>query len=347
MVTLVMMIVITLIVLGFAEIARNEQRSTLDDQLSVQAYYAAESGINDARTIVNAAVSGGSAPASKTICGDQGSYQFNSTGQNAVDNAHGVSYTCVLVDPSPTTLTYNVGYNSTVIPIITGSGSFGTLTLNWKVPAGFTGSASGCYTALASLNLNPVASGTGAWGCNYPMLRVDLLDANGGLSRNNWAAATSTMFFVPFNSNSVGNSVALGVHGTAVPARCGATNCSVSITGLTGTSYYMRVTTLYRTNSFFTVTAGGKAFSGAQATIDSTGKAQDVLRRVLVAVDLTDSNTYAIPSAGITTKDSICKRFTITNNSYAVYNDFSAGDDSPNSPSSLCTQQTVGSPTNP
>ncbi|HET6924792.1 MAG TPA: pilus assembly PilX N-terminal domain-containing protein, partial [Candidatus Saccharimonadales bacterium] len=48
MVTLVMIIVITLIVIGFAQVVRRNQRETLDRQLSTQAYYAAETGINDA-----------------------------------------------------------------------------------------------------------------------------------------------------------------------------------------------------------------------------------------------------------------------------------------------------------
>ena len=45
-VTLIIMIVLTLIVTGFAQLARREQREALDRQLSAQASYAAESGIN-------------------------------------------------------------------------------------------------------------------------------------------------------------------------------------------------------------------------------------------------------------------------------------------------------------
>ena len=48
-VTMIIMIILTLIVTGFAQLARREQRATLDRQLASQAFYAAESGINDAR----------------------------------------------------------------------------------------------------------------------------------------------------------------------------------------------------------------------------------------------------------------------------------------------------------
>src|ERR1700761_8288581 len=48
LVTMIMVIVISLIVIGFAEVSRRNQREALDNQLSTQAYYAAESGVNAA-----------------------------------------------------------------------------------------------------------------------------------------------------------------------------------------------------------------------------------------------------------------------------------------------------------
>ena len=49
MMTLVIMLVISLIVIGIAQLSRREQRQALDNQLSTQAFYAAESGVNDAQ----------------------------------------------------------------------------------------------------------------------------------------------------------------------------------------------------------------------------------------------------------------------------------------------------------
>lgn len=48
MVVTIIMIVLTLIVLAFARLVQREQVQTLDRQLNAQAFYAAESGINDA-----------------------------------------------------------------------------------------------------------------------------------------------------------------------------------------------------------------------------------------------------------------------------------------------------------
>ena len=61
------MIVMSLIVLGFAQISRRNQRESLDRQLSTQAFYAAESGVNDARELITTAAQNNQAiPAKKT-----------------------------------------------------------------------------------------------------------------------------------------------------------------------------------------------------------------------------------------------------------------------------------------
>jgi Tfp pilus assembly protein PilX len=320
-VTMVMIVVISLIVLGVAEISRNEQRTSLDQHLSTQAYYAAEAGVNDVRGIMNSLVSSGATVQNKTICGNQGSYTLNST----VNAANNVAYTCVLVNANPTSLVYTVGYTSTVIPLNTNGAPVGNLTLAWKVPTGAVSTPVGCYTNAGQLGTFPVATGAGQWGCAYPVVRVDLVNAGAGLVRANWLSHTITAFFVPFNSAVIPNTTTPVARGAVVGAQCNATNCTAVIGGLAGSNYYMRVTTLYRTNSVLTITAGGNPLFNAQATIDSTGKAQDVLRRIVVAVDLTDANAHKIPSAAIITRDSICKRFGVTPGSFNVYDNLTAG----------------------
>ena len=338
LVTMVMMIVISLIVLGFAEISTNEQRNSLDSQLSVQAYYAAESGVDDAQAAISNILTSGAIVPNKTVCGNQPGYTLPGT-VNATNN---VSYTCVLVNASPTSLVYNVGFTSTVVPLISNGPSFGGISFSWKIPQGVVGNVSSCFNNLASLGTFPVASGAGQWTCVYPVVRVDFLDANGVLARANWNADTATMFFVPFNSLSVNNNTTLADRGTLVPARCTNSSCAANLSsGLGGTKYYARITTLYRTNSVLTITANGnKPFSNAQATIDATGRAQDVLKRVQVAVDLSDANAHKIPTAALITGDSVCKRFGVTNNSLNVYNDMSAGGGG----NTLCSLQAAGTP---
>src|SRR5487761_1358632 len=85
-VTMIMMIVISLIVLSFAQIARREQRQSIDRQLSVQAYYAAESGANIARTAILASPS----PIMKNTCGPNAQFP-----NNVIDAQTNVSITCL------------------------------------------------------------------------------------------------------------------------------------------------------------------------------------------------------------------------------------------------------------
>lgn len=328
MVTLVMMIVITLIVLGFAEIARNEQRSSLDDQLSTEAYYAAESGINDARAVINQAISTNKTPQDKTTCGPDANY----TASGAVDNIHlnGAAYTCLMVDTHPSTLTYSIGATSSVVPLLSAGGSFQRFDLAWTSP--------GNSTLCPSSGSPNTFTDLGSWSCPAPVVRVDLLDASKPLSRANWSNSTTTIFFAPFSSN-VANVGVISDRGMARGARCTGTTtatCKASIcadlacSAALGTSFYARITTIYvETNVGLSISAAGIRFDGGQAIIDATGKAQDVLRRVRVAVDLTDANAYAIPDGAIISADSVCKRFGLTNTSFTVFdtvnNDLSSG----------------------
>jgi Tfp pilus assembly protein PilX len=52
MVTMILMVVLSLIVIGFAQIARRNSRQSLDRQLSTSAFYAAEAGVNDVRDLI-------------------------------------------------------------------------------------------------------------------------------------------------------------------------------------------------------------------------------------------------------------------------------------------------------
>jgi Tfp pilus assembly protein PilX len=330
-VTMIMMIVISLIVLGFAEISRTEQRNSLDDQLSVQAYYAAESGINDARSVIATDLATGKVIQSTSSCVN-----------HPVSTTYDVFYTCLVVNATPPTLLYNIGNFSTVIPIINPATAFRTLTLDWKTASGSTDAGS-CPTSIAPpVSFPPDTSSS--WSCNFPVLRVDLLNANTAtFSRSGpsgWSTDTATMFFVPIVNNASPNTGLLSDRGNILGADCSVTDCQATI-DLGSNDYYMRVTTLYETNSKLTVSAtvsaGKVSFYDAQATIDSTGKAQDVLRRVLVAVDLTDANDYQVPSGAIITKNSVCKQFEVTPGYFSASDPSDGGDP-------LCNTSTIGTP---
>jgi hypothetical protein len=350
-VSIIMILLISLVVLGFTQLNRRNQRIDLDSKLSTQAYYAAESGVNDAVNLLRAKYSaylatGANVPA-KDKCSDYTNYPLNTMNQLVSGD---VSYTCVLIDPTPDSLEATVGPSSTVVPLTAANGkTFSSITLTWDVEKGRTATAVGCYSP-ANLGLLPVATGAGAWGCNFAALRTDLVKGGGTLSRTgatSWQNLTQANVFVPIN-NTTASSVAFTPtnptnDGAVVKAACG-TQCIVTISNLGNTSgvYYLRLSTLYRSNTHVVITGsdgtGAIKFIGSQAKIDSTGKAQDVLRRILVSVDLTDSNDSFIPSGALASGDSICKRFLVTPGYF--YNESYDGDAGNN----LCEDADVGTP---
>lgn len=330
LVTLVLMIVISLIVLGFAQVSRRTQREALDRQLSTQAFYAAESAVNGARNLIDKAIASGTAlsniPAKTDCTNDNSGTGFYSTliGTNAtLSTPFSVSYSCLLVNPAPTTLVYSdVGTTSTIVPLISGSGTpLSTVTLKWTPKT--TVNLSGCPTSTAT-----TFSTVSNWTCGYGVLRFDIVSVNGSLSSSSLQTSTMTMFAEPLN-NSGTNSIAWvangGGTGSALTGvKCNTTSCSLKVNGLVGPGgaqsdkFYMRVSSSYKDVSLQvsgTTSAGSTAtLTGAQALIDATGKAQDVLRRIQVRVPLTGSSTTnQMPDNALQSTDSICKRFAVTN----------------------------------
>jgi hypothetical protein len=95
-------------------------------------------------------------------------------------------------------------------------------------------------------------------------------------------------------------------------------NCSTS--GTLGCKLYARLSMMYQDSSGLTIEGGdathpfnyltetgGVQFVGGQALIDSTGQAQDELRRIQVRIPLnTSANT--LPAYGLQTTQTICKQ---------------------------------------
>lgn len=345
-VTMLMMIIISLIVLGFAQVSRREQRQSLDAQLSTQAYYAAESGINDARSAILNMLSANpnSAIPDKTNCGNDGGYP-TLNGKNQINSAAGVSYPCLLIDATPTALTYSIGGGSTVVPLSRSAGAVGAITLTWNKPAADSAtSVTNCYQ-YSSLGKLPPASGSGAWSCPYGLLQADLvaLPGSAAVTRANLATNTKAIFFEPVQSASVpanrnSFSMASDQAGTIVAAKCDNTSCQATITGMSANRYFMRINSVYKNNFNLRITNNsGSGFTNAQASIDATGKAQDVLRRIRVAIDLTDANASAKAGAALETQDSICKRFSVANGYYDNSSAYPGGVDN-----QLCETNTTG-----
>lgn len=316
MVTAVLILVISLIIIGFSQAARRNQRETLDRQLSTQAFFAAESGVNGAVSIIKNKISAGELPPVKTDCNDYSNYP------NMTLDGNDVRITCMLVSTEIDTLYYmGVGETSpTVVPLVSANGAaIERVTLTWRNPSGGATASQGC------------AAGNGfttkdAWNCGNAVLRTDLSPFPGG---NTAEIAMSTFFYpnrtvAPINDVTAPN-VPSSTGGGLVTAACSDADndpkCMATISGLSGSTYYMTLRSIYNDSS---VTISARDVNGTevrftgQVLIDVTAKAQDVLRRIQVRVPLERRESSTLPGYAIESSGSLCKRFAVEPGYYNV-----------------------------
>lgn len=313
-VTMFIMIVLTLIVLGFAQLARREQRQALDRQLSTQALFAAESGVNDA---INKVKTG--------YALDINTCDTLPPGFNPNLSAT-TSYSCLLLKQKQETLLYDsVGTDSSTYVPIDSDTALTSITIGWGKTASNT---SNSPVPLAT-KFPPVSGWTGS---DLGVLRVDIVPddpslTGGVLVVNNFktAANNKTYFFYPSSGSSnapVVNNISPS--GTIVEGACGAAGptpqpCNVKINGLSGTKYFIRLKSIYKPSSVVvcanTCGAAGTTtlLSGAQLSIDVTGKANDVIKRISVRAPAPVTNTTpgSLPEFALDSMDSICKLLTV------------------------------------
>ena len=236
-VTMVMIIVISLIVLGFSEVTRRNQREALNNQLSTQAYYAAESGVNRAAAYIS---NNPSQTITTTNCKDfitgtatnpylNGTYGANgSAGTNVLDAATRTEFTCLTVNTTPGSLEVKPlsQTSSQVWHIQDAAGNpFTSFNLTWlKDPVVAVDGA--CGSVTGNSQYGP------AWNCAYGILRIDLVSIPASGTVTNALLEdpknTTTLFLEPSYAAtaSVSASLALPV---AATTPCAGPNCPAQI----------------------------------------------------------------------------------------------------------------------
>lgn len=329
-VTIVMLLIITLITVGFTQVAQRNQREALDRQLSSQAFYAAESGVNAAVDKIRTDIKAGSIKP-QTTCGNDSSDYKPATLQTDPE----VKVTCVMVDPSPEnirmTASQHVSRVAVIDPVDANENpiTLGNLNIEWSPSEnGGASPQTGCLNGW----LFPESSGT----CGYALLRVDLMQFQnlGTTNSDTMAQSTITLFNKPTSTGTGVYNIASftdvstsgNQRGKIVQAQCTAEKCRVSYQLPTTAryKYYARISTLYNDAPNVTVDGGTMAstsasynayFANVQALIDSTGKAQDVLRRVQTRLPI-NITKGAAPTSAIQSGGGVCKKFTTSPSSF-------------------------------
>lgn len=335
-IAIVLVTVLGLTTVGFVQLMRHEERQALDKQLSSQAYFAAEAGVNDATKAINAGFIG-----AKPECGELVSDPANNPGSQYLDDntvgvdgdSTGASYPCLLINPRPTSLEFDpigVGGSPTVFQMETYNSAgdavvLKTIQISWEEPSGGTSFSSGPDKCR---NLYPLSGSSTNW-TYTTMLRAEIIPVAANpvlLNRNALANNRAVAFLCPSQGNGTPGSTTYvnassengGViiegncNESASPRKCNAVIRGLDVFGQP--SAFVNLRALHG-NARVTVTAYGGdgavnpsnqlAIARAQTLVDSTGKAHDVLRRIQVRVP--SYNSYDVPG-GTTASNKICKQ---------------------------------------
>lgn len=333
-VSIIIVVVLSLLTLGFVTLANNSAKNALNRQLSNNAYYAADSGINDAIQ----AIASGTYNKAKNFCGPDTTNPFL---RNNHINGSQDYYSCLLINPTPATLQYSsVSSSQPVVALISTINSIGAPTnpayiiLSWEPSAQVEVApyvfAPSSYFPVCNLSANingaclPNAAGWTSFGKPITgILRLALtpLQNRGPLPSD--TSSTYTAFLYPqsgngsatmapsYSVNTIGPNSGLEVSGNCSVLTIQPDDCNVEIPiGSANTNgFIMSLSSLY-TNSRVTIEAFDNSgapllFRNSQVMIDSTGYDHGVQRRIQVRISSLNYNGF--PSYDIASSNSVCK----------------------------------------
>jgi hypothetical protein len=354
----IIIILLAILTLGFSKIMDRELRQSLDRELALQANYAAESGINDARVYISKALAQKQDPSSNNcapptgvsptpfVSSISGNFNKDVTGTDQL-----VKYSCVIIDSKPRQLIWDLSTSQSAVFKMTPDKQLSTLYVSWE---------NALYPLDASNTVNPRPLPGDTANLKLPkedqftdpsdtgMARIAIYPITAGLPANpdDAVAQASNTFFMYSSGGGVASSTgdlasaSYGSKGAIIGGRCNSANrtntrylpftqarayyCNAAITGLPpAPAYYVRVTSIYKPVS---VAIQGQAADGssarlgdAEAMIDVTGEGNDVLKRQQVRVPYTSSYNY--PSYAVQSMDTLCKRFKVPQISVGAVDD--------------------------
>ena len=181
-ITLVTIILVSLIVVAFATNSRSDQKNTLGNTLATQAYYAAESGINDAFAVVQTDINH-QQPIASSTSGTCTPNPYVSTKSNYLNNGGQVQYSCLVVNATPNSLGYQdvaPGQGQT-IPITT-SQPISYIDVSWEYQSSSVNGSplnfSSCPSSQPPGAHFPTAGNYTPASCGAGVLQLDVISAS-------------------------------------------------------------------------------------------------------------------------------------------------------------------------
>ena len=333
-VVFVLVLLLTLLSIGFTKVMNRSLQSTSSNQQSTAAGYAAQSGINDAISYIKKTLlADPSANVSATKCDDLLKQGAPLASASKLDDA--TNYTCLLIDPTPTSLFYQdlPPYKSQIVKITT-SAPLSSLLFSWQSTNAehnqFVPNADGQTLFDETVWSNSKYS---------PVLRVTLYPIPANADISGVQAASKTFYLYPQTgggSNSVSYNSASGLQSVnCVSKNLGGFSgsadydCNVVInelpSGATAAYFYARFSPYYDKAVVKIKGNDGAAqpvkFVNVQSVIDVTAKSGNATKRLQARMDSStttgggdfniDPSSNLAPEYALQTNDTLCKRLLV------------------------------------
>lgn len=346
--------IITVVVASYVNSVVGQQHDATEYDLSTRAYYAAESGVQDAVRALNADVNLRSS--GQSDCSSLRSGSGSSGGDLNTDQT-GASYTCQIIETKPTSLQGTVSQTENMMlrlkPQNADDSATYSLQINWSQNTKDDSTALALYPR-DSTNSDPrVFTPVDRWWAGgvkgktvHPVPRIDIISmpSSGVLSRS--AIGQNVMFLNPtkvanadgsisFDASKAVNRYANGESDAQIAnAKCydnkddntfgtkGVFSCQATITlnnyHFMSQDVYLRLNSLYGSTAFEAVvlkSGNPVSLTASQATIDVTGKAGNTFKRVRQTVSIGNGSIVDNwPDAAVIGGDGICKLFRLGSN---------------------------------
>ena len=343
-ITVIVVIILSLLTVGFISLMSNNQKNSLNQQLNNDAYYAAETGVNDAIKAIDSGYT-----SSKLTCGPLASSGSSQPGQqyleNNIVNGPNDKYSCLLINPAPSSLQYSsIGLNQpTVVAISAINNShiptnIGSIEISWQ-PSPQAASSPYTFAPYSWLQTCPQTTGPclppqTSWmeGSNpiTGILRAALTPLYTG-SLPTDTSSTYTAFLYPsvpetpssvqsiasgpaygpstIGSNAgevIGGLCQNGGNSSGMPDAC---NVSIDVSSANTSAFLLSLRSIYNrtqvTIQVFDQYHNPLMIQGAQTMIDSTGYSHGVLRRIQVRVPRMSDTGF--PAFDLETTNKLCK----------------------------------------
>lgn len=325
-ISVVVIIILSLITVGFVLLMYSNQNNALKLELNNDAYYAAESGINDAIQAIDHGYS-----SSKTTCGPVSGNQYLNT--NDI-NGPNDKYSCLLIDETPPNLVYSDVQDSqptvTVLSNNNSSEHISQLQISWqpatsvvnRPPYSFAPSSwfPNCGSSAVT---GPCFPSKPNWaGSSSPItsvLKVALTPLHSGPLPTNTTntltaflyPATTTPSTINYSPNTIGVKAGSVVSGdcsnySSSPEAC---NVTFNLSPAHASNFLLELNSIYNASQV-TITGYSHGnqilFRHSQVVIDSTGDYRGVLKRIQVRTS--SYNDVGMPADDIASANTLCKQ---------------------------------------